>query len=1541
MKNGKGLQKGLFLVISLLLVASYFALDANNRDRFNKAEQGYTREGAWVVNLDKGLSETELAEFLAMHNYVDEADAPFVASFLTGRFRKDTLPQSVFALDGNSFRLPAQLVQQQGTQTYRKRLEQMRSERGWNSTVDSLYRSASVPSTLCVGDGTGEPMKVTVYRPKTEEELSWSDQLLGRKRLPLPGVMVRLDQHLLDEMGVPYQTNLGYAMTDRQGVAVFTGLDPEGSYSVLPVQMYRSFGQAKGTYRGSWALQTMNGETEYSFLSADEYVRLFTTAQLRRMRDDGRMTVRTPSDYRSAVTGFLITYILVWLAIFCIGNTGNRRMDNGMAAALMAVMGMGVMFMFGIHDPLGEKMTGKEMGDWVCLGSAGIGALLCFDIRRFFRGGYLIPFDPVGVCLRRTIRAGVAVLHFFGLGRLWRWSGRLVRRLTLRFIGRKRTASLWTAGRRFSVWCSSFWNMRAMGYFALAALLTGWLFVAGQAIGGMKVNLNLFGLVFQPSEIVKYLLVVVMAAWFFEKGDLIMSCSMADRDRTGVWNLFLRKYKALMTLGLCLSILAVMYMMLSDLGPLLVLGLTFIILMSLVKSRVPLYGGTQTDCRAILDSDFGMLMVGAGTFLAALLAGHVSDLCIGTHLMVAGHAVEYKAVMSMVWLVAWVSYGVKKGQIWDSAILFNLLVFLFIYGGDILALMGFEEEALRFQGRSDMAMNPFGSYVDGKWVPTVNLQVAQALWAISTGGITGTGIGDTMAHFIPAGTTDLVLASLAETWGLVGVLLYMYLLMVILHRGLLAGYRSSHPFVLYLCAGIVIAGFIQFAVVSLGCVGLLPLTGVNTVFLSSGKVSLLMNALAFGTVLSVSARNAGQTDTRITSHMMLPYRYAIAFLCIVFLMLTGVIVARMVQYQVFQRDETMVKGAVAYDRSGAVSLVYNPRIDRVLDKMQAGSVFDRNGIPVATGNADMLTDSHYADIYRQIGISDWQKLSSKVMDRYYPVQGMEWMTGNLNTGYGASSLDKWPKGLMADVRWLSEMRGYDNIQRDEDGQQMTIALHSDRYKVNRFLPEASYEQPTVQLRDYSPLLPFLKEGLAGTLIGRYNSGQDTGLQSTVYKDGKRVEVPLRPKDIHLTVDAHLQAVLQQKMMRYRYSPYSAKVRKGLEFWKDYERRSIVIMDAERGEVLASVNPPVDMQRLLDGQDDSYNDRGRDKDFTAYTDADLGLVFPTEPGSTAKVMTALAMVNHMDSVGREIGKKKYFVHKDEQIHASLATANRSFGLQEAVMYSSNVWFIHAANDLNLYPGMANIFGHTGVQIDGRSPYSLAYQQPSADYLEQVNKYAPEALAKYERYMERRGTFVDGTKYYRKLKDNTAGKGWYFSWGQQMAATPLAMCRVIATVASDGNMPVSTFRLDEEPQQVQLVQPGRNLEALQKAMRSEVTKNAYYPNLLHYGVSGKTGTPERRMSGEMMKRWNYIAEKMDKRHPRSYDWIPDHGNLNDAWYTCYIPDCTISTTVDGQRTVRTASLAVAVRIERTVAQSDYAKHMADKVVLPVLAQLGYLK
>ena len=66
---------------------------------------------------------------------------------------------------------------------------------------------------------------------------------------------------------------------------------------------------------------------------------------------------------------------------------------------------------------------------------------------------------------------------------------------------------------------------------------------------------------------------------------------------------------------------------------------------------------------------------------------------------------------------------------------------------------------------------------------------------------------------------------------------------------------------------------------------------------------------------------------------------------------------------------------------------------------------------------------------------------------------------------------------MADARFLTELRGYDNLLYDESGKKGPGRLVSNRYQPGRFLlSDHEFRQPGVQLRDYSALIPYLKTG---------------------------------------------------------------------------------------------------------------------------------------------------------------------------------------------------------------------------------------------------------------------------------------------------------------------------------------------------------------------------------------------------------------------------------------------------------------------------------
>src|SRR5674536_169343 len=137
-------------------------------------------------------------------------------------------------------------------------------------------------------------------------------------------------------------------------------------------------------------------------------------------------------------------------------------------------------------------------------------------------------------------------------------------------------------------------------------------------------------------------------------------------------------------------------------------------------------------------------------------------------------------------------------------------------------------------------------------------QIAHALWAPATGAGTGTGIGLGDPRVVPAGHTDLILAAVGEEMGLIGLLGIFALNAVLGYRALRIALRAPGDYTLFLSLGLTLGIFLQLLLISAGLLGLMPLTGVTTPFLSYGRSSMLANFFAFGVFVAVSHRSPGE-----------------------------------------------------------------------------------------------------------------------------------------------------------------------------------------------------------------------------------------------------------------------------------------------------------------------------------------------------------------------------------------------------------------------------------------------------------------------------------------------------------------------------------------------------------------------------------------------------------------------------------------------------------------------------------------------------------
>ncbi|WP_436795651.1 putative lipid II flippase FtsW [Actinospongicola halichondriae] len=136
-------------------------------------------------------------------------------------------------------------------------------------------------------------------------------------------------------------------------------------------------------------------------------------------------------------------------------------------------------------------------------------------------------------------------------------------------------------------------------------------------------------------------------------------------------------------------------------------------------------------------------------------------------------------------------------------------------------------------------------------------QTIQSLIGVASGGISGTGLGESRAKwgFLPEAHTDFVFSIISEELGLVGSLIVVGLFAAMIGCALRIAARSRDTFGSMLAVGVG-AWFSVQGFVNVGAVlGILPITGVPLPFVSFGGSSLLATMLAAGVLVNVALQS--------------------------------------------------------------------------------------------------------------------------------------------------------------------------------------------------------------------------------------------------------------------------------------------------------------------------------------------------------------------------------------------------------------------------------------------------------------------------------------------------------------------------------------------------------------------------------------------------------------------------------------------------------------------------------------------------------------
>jgi cell division protein FtsW (lipid II flippase)/cell division protein FtsI/penicillin-binding protein 2 len=1271
------------LLVSVLFVFLFFRLYTVLQTRFTDVDKRL-QEGT-MINLNAPDPAGQLKKLLTKGYYFeDKRDIDLATTTVANAFSSTTQVDNIGELNKRKYFIVADDAFSKGGKSYKSRVEASRSLLGYTGEDSLLFVSEK-----------SNPVKVP-----EQTDLAMGSQSISitvtDKTQPVSGVLVKLDMILPQDsiyndeevQDVKQITENGDGFKKifipdsagkkhLQSLTAYARTNAQGLAEFKNLPADKAFkvlplqpGYQFGTSQG---VQNLDDDADFTFNRQPHTIRLFSTKDFNILRKERSLIIRTPAEFNKWFLIISGSFIAAFLLVHLILSWKFSSADQLILPVVMILSGLSFLTLLSLQDPLRDRFLAKDMLVYLGIGLVAMLVVLMLKLRKFTPDS---------------------------------WAYRM-----LVFKHNRNAANGWP-------------------WVVLAATLLAMTIKFGTGPEGSGVKVNLFG--FQPSEIVKYLIILFLAGFFAANEKLISEYSSWNKR----WQFF--SFALIAILGTLM-----LFLLLGDLGPAMVVCFTFIVLFSFSRG------------------DF-MFMAGA-VVLYVIVSWVVKNVWLS--------ALITAAITALFMLF-------KRRSLSESALMVLIIMAAFLTI-DQIPYLGklFPGPVQRLVDRKAIWQDAWNNEVYG------GDQVANGLWAMSSGGVSGQGVGEGFAKTIPEAHTDMILPSMGEEFGWTGIVCIFILFVLYLHRSIIIGRRTGTPFLFYLCAGIGISTFVQFMLIAGGSTGALPLSGVSLPFQSYGGSSLVANLLASGFLLSASLVRGTSVQMNFISRQQDKNLVPALIAAFVGVTLLTVNVSR----YLFNNKKWVVQPALVADKSGARMFSYNPRIAILMNKLEAGNIYDRDGVLLATSQPELVVQQHRKLVQAGAVGYNIDSAMHKRLDRYYPFdEQMFFWTGDANTGVFNGS----PNGYFAEYEHAAELRGFEMPTEKYN-------VTANRYREDRFLARGVKEM-TVVKRDYSAIAPLLIAGI----------------------NSKEVEAfKKRNRDIKLTMDASLQTSIQNSM---------AQDTSLLD-----NRVSVVVMESNTGDVLTSAVyplPPVhDWEKLTM----TYAEQNQLAGWS--TTQDLGFTLATQPGSTAKLATSIASFNKL---GLAAADKKYNVASYERIRTKGLEPDETglITLERAVAKSNNVYFIKLANEEHLQEDMATVYMKTGMFLHGVGGYYYGRDKENA--------------AQEEKWRElwRKTEFNTKPKYNPNNIRKTRAKGISgMAWGQgELIATPAAVARMAAGIANNGTILQNRYVLKVNDSAV-AVKPGTKLtnDPQYAAMLRlyMIEQSAPKEATLGLAVAGKTGTPER--------------------------------------------------------------------------------------------------
>jgi len=135
---------------------------------------------------------------------------------------------------------------------------------------------------------------------------------------------------------------------------------------------------------------------------------------------------------------------------------------------------------------------------------------------------------------------------------------------------------------------------------------------------------------------------------------------------------------------------------------------------------------------------------------------------------------------------------------------------------------------------------------------TGGYQIVQGLYAISSGGMFGSGLGYGYPGFVPVNISDFIFAVICEEFGMVFGLGIMIIYFLFFYRGMRAAFRVQDKFSQLTTIGMSAMIACQVLVIIGGVFSVIPLTGITLPLISAGGSSIISMFFALAILQKIS-----------------------------------------------------------------------------------------------------------------------------------------------------------------------------------------------------------------------------------------------------------------------------------------------------------------------------------------------------------------------------------------------------------------------------------------------------------------------------------------------------------------------------------------------------------------------------------------------------------------------------------------------------------------------------------------------------------------